>query len=417
MVSVNRSRLREDIETNAEFGSIETAEGRGRTVLVGTEPDEKARDYFRSRLTDAGMDVRVDAVGNIVGRWVPDGADPDADPVAAGSHLDSVPEGGIFDGPLGVYAALESVRAIQESDIDPVRPIEVVSFTEEEGQRFDPLLGSKVAAGDVGAEEALASKDDDGVTLEAALEAIGYRGSERVDAAEWDAWFELHVEQRTDLEERDVPVGVVTTITGITQCVVHVEGEANHAGTTSMGDRHDPLPAAAEFVLDLERAANEVVATDSQTAVGTVGSATVRPNGTNVVPGGVELGVDIRDTEYESMNELVDRAEKSLARIESERDGIATGLDRSFDVTPVEMSERCRTAFHAAGDRAGIETVDLHSGAGHDTMEIGRVTDVGLLFARSRDGISHNPREWTDWEDCASATAVLAGAIAETATE
>jgi N-carbamoyl-L-amino-acid hydrolase len=416
MISVNRSRLREDIETNAEFGSIETAAGRGRTVLVGTEPDEKARDYFRSRLTDAGMDVRVDAVGNIVGRWVPDGADPDADPVAAGSHLDSVPEGGIFDGPLGVYAALESVRAIQESDIDPVRPIEVVSFTEEEGQRFDPLLGSKVAAGDVGVEEALASEDDDGVTLKAALEAIGYRGSERVDAAEWDAWFELHVEQRTDLEERDVPVGVVTTITGITQCVVHVEGEANHAGTTSMGDRHDPLPAAAEFVLDLERAANEVVATDSQTAVGTVGSATVRPNGTNVVPGGVELGVDIRDTEYESMNELVDRAEKSLARIEAERDGIATGLDRSFDVTPVEMSERCRTAFHTAGDRAGIETVDLHSGAGHDTMEIGRATDVGLLFARSRDGISHSPREWTDWEDCASATAVLAGAIAETAT-
>ncbi len=417
MVTVSESRLRRDIETNAAFGSIDASEGHGRTVFVGTKADREARDYLVSRLEDAGMDVRIDAVGNVVGRWAPAAADPNAAPIAAGSHLDSVPEGGIFDGPLGVYAALEAVRAIRDAEVTPHRPIEVVAFTEEEGQRFDPLVGSKVAAGATTPEAALESTDDDGVSLGSALETIGYRGTGRIDASEWDAWLEVHVEQHTELESRGVPVGVVTSITGISRCDVEIEGEANHAGTTSMGERSDSLAAAAEFILDVERAAKEVVLTDSSTAVGTVGSATIRPNGVNVVPGGVELGVDIRDIEGESIEALVDRARKSLARIESEREGIVTELDRYFDVTPVEMSERCRKALYAAADRAEIDVMDLHSGAGHDTMEIGRVTDSGLVFVRSRAGISHNPREWTDWADCVRATRVLAGAIVDLASE
>ncbi len=417
MISVNSTRLRAEIEANAEFGAIDAEDGRGRSVLVGTEADRAAREHLVDRLEDAGLTVRVDGVGNIAGRWTPESADPDAAPVAAGSHLDSVPEGGIFDGPLGVYAALEAVRAIQESDIEPDRPIEVVSFTEEEGTRFDPLVGSKVAAGELAVEAALESVDSDGVALESALESIGYRGSDRLDAAEWDAWLELHVEQHTVLEERDVPVGVVTTITGIARCDVEITGEANHAGTTPMGDRHDSLAAAAEFVLDVERAAKEVVATDSSAAVGTVGSATVRPNGINVVPGRVDLGLDIRDVDPEPIDALVDRARKSLARIETDREGISTDIDRSFDVRPVGMSERCRNALYAGSDRADIGTTELHSGAGHDTMAIGRATDVGLLFVRSRDGISHNPLEWTDWGDCTEATRVLAEAIAELALE
>jgi len=414
-MNVDSERLRADIEANAEFGDIDAEEGRGRTVLTGTEPNRRAREHLVERLEDAGLDVRIDAVGNIAGRWTPESADPDAAPVAAGSHLDSVPEGGIFDGPLGVYAALESVRAMQDAGLDPERPIDVVSFTEEEGQLFaGGLLGSSVAVGDRTVEAALALENDEGTTLEAALESMGFRGEGRLDAGEWDAWFELHVEQSERLEDAGVPAGVVTAITGITHCEVTIRGEADHAGATPMGDRTDALAAASEFVLDVERAANEVVAGASDTAVGTVGKLDVRPNATNVVPGRVETGVDVRDVEYESMEEIVARARRSLARLERER-GVATDFDRPFDLEPSPMSERTRRAAHEAGDRAGIETMDLHSGAAHDTQRIAGVTDASLLFAPSRDGISHNPREWTDWDDCAAATRVMAGGLADLA--
>jgi len=418
-LAVDGQRLRDDIEHNAAFGDIEADEGRGRTVLTGTEPNREAREYLVDRLEDAGLDVRIDAVGNVAGRWVPESADPEVAPVAAGSHLDSVPEGGIFDGPLGVYAALEAVRAMQDAELEPDRPVEVVSFTEEEGQRFaSGLLGSSVATGERSVEDALALEADDGeggtLTLESALETIGFRGEGLLDASEWDAWLELHVEQSERLTDAGVPVGVVTAITGITHCEAVVRGEANHAGATPMGDRTDALAAASEFVLDVERAANEVVAADSETAVGTVGSLDVRPNATNVVPGAVEMGVDIRDVDRDAMGELVARAERSLARLERER-GVETEFRRPFDLEPTPMSDRVREAARDAGERAGIETLAMHSGAAHDTMHVAGVTDAGLLFAPSRDGISHNPKEWTDWDDCATATRVLAGALADLA--
>ena len=413
----DRDRLKTDIETTASFGAIETESGRGRTVLVGTPANKSARDYFISRLEDAGLDVTVDAIGNITGRWCPESAAPDAEPIAAGSHLDSVPEGGIFDGPLGVYAALEAVRALQEADVEPARPIEVVSFTEEEGQRFsDGLLGSSVAVGDRSVEAALALTDDEGTTLKQALTEIDYDGTGLIDPAGWKGWFELHVEQDTVLETADVPVGVVTTITGITHCHVSITGEANHAGATPMGDRTDALAAAAEVVLAVESAANHLVAEESESAVGTVGSLSVSPNATNVVPGQVTLGVDIRDVRYGSIESLVETTNETLDRMERER-GVETTIDRPFDLQPRPMSDRLRTFAHDAAEAMGIGTIDLHSGAAHDTMYIADVTDAALLFAPSRDGISHNPREHTDWADCAAAASVLAGAIGRAATK
>ena len=414
-MEIDADRLRVDIEANAELGEIEVAEGRGRTVLTGTDANRAARETLVERMEDAGLDVTVDTVGNIAGTWTPESADPDAAPVAAGSHVDSVPEGGIFDGPLGVYAALEAVRAMQDAGIEPGRPLVVVSFTEEEGQRFaDGLLGSSVAVGERTVEEALAIEDDEGVILEEALERIGFRGEGRLDTSEWSAWYELHVEQDTRLERENVPVGVVTRITGITHCEVEIEGEANHAGATPMDERTDALAAASEVVLDVEAAANDVVDQESETAVGTVGSLSVSPNATNVVPGKVEMGVDIRDVEYQSMQTIVEATRSSLAIVEADR-GVETSISRPFDLEPTPMSESLRAAAHRAGEDAGIRTMDLHSGAAHDTMHVADVTEAALLFAPSQDGISHNPREWTDWEDCASATRVLAGAMAESA--
>ncbi|MFC5366583.1 Zn-dependent hydrolase [Salinirubrum litoreum] len=414
-MQVDAERLRADIEATGEFGRVPTDEGWGRTVRCGTEANREAREYLVERLRDAGLTVAVDAVGNVAGRWDPDSADPDAAPVAVGSHLDSVPEGGIFDGPLGVYAALETVRAMQDAGVEAERPVVVVSFTEEEGGRFgDGLLGSSVAAGERSVADAIALADDDGTTLGDALDDIDFRGEGRLDASEWDAWYELHIEQDTRLESAGVPVGVVTTITGITHCHVEILGEANHAGATPMDQRTDALAAASEFVLDVEATATEVVAEDSETAVGTVGSATVSPNATNVVPGRVELGVDVRDVTREAMETIVESARASLSVLAADR-GVETSFERPFDLDPTAMSDRLRSAAHDAGDRAGVETIDLHSGAAHDTMHVASVTDACLLFAPSEDGISHNPREWTDWADCATATRVLAGAVADAA--
>jgi len=179
-LTVDADRLRDDIEATAAFGDIDADEGHGRTVLVGSEANRRAREYLLDRMDAADLDVTVDAVGNIAGTWTPDGADPDAAPVAAGSHLDSVPEGGIFDGPLGVYAALEAVRAMQDAGVSPDRPVTVVSFTEEEGQRFaDGLLGSSVAVGERSVEEALALTNDDGVTLADGRRLLVYNHSTR----------------------------------------------------------------------------------------------------------------------------------------------------------------------------------------------------------------------------------------------
>ncbi len=411
-MQIDQQRLREQLLTNGAFGRVGGDEGHGRTVLTGSEADRRARERFVDQLEALDMTVRIDAVGNIAGRWVPDSADPDAPPVAAGSHLDSVPQGGIFDGPLGVYGALEAVRAIQQSEHEPERPIEVVSFTEEEGTRFGVgLLGSSVAAGQRSIEDALALEDDEGRTLETHLENVGFRGEGQLDAAEWDAWLELHVEQSTELASAGSQVGIVSAITGLTQYSVEFVGESNHAGGARMTDRSDALVAAAAFVTDINRAVNEVVASGNSFAVATVGRADVEPNATNVVPGRVELGLDVRDVQSTTIDDLLDRAKRSLARIEREH-GVETTLTEQHTTAPAQMSERCRRAVEAASRRHAIEAMDVPSGGGHDTMNVARQTDAGLLFAPSRDGISHSPREWTDWDDCTACTLVLAEALA-----
>jgi N-carbamoyl-L-amino-acid hydrolase len=415
-VNVSLERLRADVEANAEFGAIDVEEGRGRTVLTGTAADRAAREEFVSRLEAEGLDVRVDPVGNVVGEWVPPTADADAAPVAVGSHLDSVPRGGIFDGPLGVYGGLEAVRAIRESDAEPTRPILVVSWTEEEGNRFETgLLGSSVAAGVRSVDEALSLRDADGVSLREALADVGFDGTDDVDPSGWDSWFELHVEQGTVLESAGASVGVVEAISGISNCRVRFVGRADHAGATPMYERRDALVAASEFVVENERAARDVVNAVSETAVGTVGHVSVSPNANNAVPGEVTLVVDVRDVDREAMDAIVERARASAARIGRDRP-VEAEFERYRLTEPSAMAERCVDAATAAADRAGVEAMRMNSAALHDTANLAGVTDTALLFAPSRDGVSHNPLEWTDWADCATATAVLAGAVAEAAT-
>jgi len=411
---VDRERLRRDITETGAFGAVETDEGHGRTVLTGSEADRDAREYLVDALEAAGMDVRVDPVGNVAGRWVPDGVDPDTGAVALGSHLDSVPRGGIFDGPLGVYGALEAVRAIRASDRDPARPIEVVSFTEEEGGRFGiGTLGSSVAAGDLSVEAALSLEDDEGKTLADRLSAIGFRGEDRVDPAGWDAWLELHIEQGTRLETAGASVGIVGAITGITNCRVVIEGTADHAGSTPMDQRTDALVAAGAFVQRVSDIASTVAA-EHPAAVATVGKHVVEPNVRNVIPGRVTMELDIRGISHETMAELVDRIRTALDDVARDQ-SVTVTLDRFRDDAPTQMSDRCVAAATGAAAAADLTAEQFHSAAMHDTAKVGRVTDAGLLFAPSEGGVSHSPREWTDWDDCAAATRALAGSAARLA--
>jgi len=411
--SVDGERLRRDIERNAQFGAVPTDEGQARTVLPGTEPNRGARQHLVDRMVQADLTVDVDAVGNIAGTWTPDGCDPDAPPVAVGSHLDSVPYGGIFDGPLGVYAGLEAVRALQAADTAVTRPVTVVSFTGEEGTRFaDGVLGSSVAAGQLDMDVAL-NCSDGAETLKEALAEIGFHGEGRLDARNWHAWLELHVEQSDRLEQWGLPAGIVTTISGTTRLHVTIDGEANHTGTTPMSSRNDALAAASELVLTLERLAQSETE-HSDTAVATVGELTVDPGAINVVPGRVELSADIRDVESEVITRIVGAVHDKLTTLEDER-GITTAVECSYDVAPVDMAPRCRTALHDAGDAVGVATTDVHSGAGHDSMQVARVTDAGLLFAPSDNGHSHNKLEWTDWPACTATTEILTAALASLA--
>lgn len=411
-VTVDAERLRADLEANAAFGAIDAESGRGRTTLTGTAANRQARDRLVTELEDAGCTVRVDAVGNIAGRWMPPGVDPDAAPVAAGSHLDSVPRGGIFDGPLGVYAAVEAVRTLAATDIELDRPIEVISFTEEEGARFgDGLLGSSVATGTVAVEAALDQTDSDGIRLGDALAEQGYAGEGVLDASAWAHWLELHIEQSRRLERADEPVGIVSDITGIAHLSATITGTADHAGATPMSERTDALTAASEVILAIETAATDA---PTETAVGTVGSVDVTPNATNVVPGAVELGIDIRDIDRDAMTTMIEAVQQALDRVEATR-GVSTALETDVDLDPTPMAHSVREAIETSTDGLDLEAPTLHSGAAHDSMHVASVTDAGMVFARSAGGHSHSPREWTDWADCAIAAAVVTNTIARLA--
>ena len=413
-MNVDTDRLRNDIEANAAFGALDTETGRGRTVLTGTDADRRARERLLDRFADADLDVRIDPVGNIASRWVPEGVAPGTPAVAMGSHLDSVPEGGIFDGPLGVYGALEALRTIRDADLALSRPIEVVCFTEEEGARFGVgTLGSSAATGHRAIEDVLSLTDESGISLEFALENIGFRGEDTIDPAAWDSWFELHIEQGTRLESSGAAVGVVNAITGLTNGLVTFSGEADHAGSTPMDERRDALAAAAAFIGAVEDTATAVAATQP-TAVATVGKMTVSPNARNIVPGEVVLELDVRDIDGATMDRIMSDLRDHCERIGEERP-VETAFERPRNDPPSHMSDRLRDLVTDmnASDGIGVET--MHSAAMHDTALVADRTDALLLFAPSQDGISHNPREWTDWSDCATATGFLARAVAAAA--
>ena len=374
-----------------------------------TPPMQDVHAHLRRRMVALGMDVQVDAVGNLRGVWKPPNAAGRR--LVLGSHVDTVPDAGAYDGVLGVMLALECIGLAAE--IGFPNPIEVIAFSDEEGVRFVPFLGSRVVAGRFDP-ALLALKDTGGVSIEQAIRAFGLDpaliGEARIsdDAA---AFVELHIEQGPVLEAEGLSVAVVSSIVGQTRLSLEFAGQANHAGTTPMRLRHDALAAAAEWIV-----AVEALATQTEDLVATVGQIAIEPNASNVIPGRARVSLDVRHPRNPELNAVVEKL-AARARDIAARRGLAVEFTRQVDNPGVPMDERITAYLAAAVESAGFPLRIMPSGAGHDAMVMATRLPAAMLFLRSPGGISHHPAETVLEEDVEAALHVAASFLARLATE
>lgn len=377
--------------------------------LEGTESVKVSKEYAISHMKKAGLEIRFDRVGNIYGRK--EGTAPDAKAVMAGSHLDSVLNGGMFDGVVGVISALEAVRIMNDEGFKNERPIEVAVFFGEEGSAFKKgLLGSDVAVGKLPVDEALALTNADGIVLGAALKKAGFYGDFMMDLSSIEYFIEIHVEQGPVLDREKVSLGVVENITGITWVTATIEGEENHAGTTPMNMRHDPLVAASEIVLLANRRAKELVKRLKGSTVATVGKLHAHPGAPNIIPGKVDIGIDIRDGIERNMKDLREEVIDAIKEAEKKH-GVKATYEIPIDHSPCPCSAEVVEALQEAARESNIDAKKMNSGAGHDAQNIAEKVKTGMLFVPSVNGISHSPMEWTDWEDIEKGIRVLSNAL------
>ncbi|MDE2779077.1 MAG: M20 family metallo-hydrolase [Chloroflexota bacterium] len=399
-LNINAARLN---RTLAELGRIgETPQGMMR--LAYSPFDIQGREYVTGLMRQAGLEVRIDPAGNVIARKP--GSDPSLPAIALGSHTDTVPNGGKYDGALGVLGAVEVARTLAENAHTLRHSLELIIFTNEEGTRFHRwLLGSRAMAGLLEAED-YDAVDEEGVGIEQRLADIGGDLS-RIDQArrypgELAAYFELHIEQGPTLHQSGIPLGAVTGITGRFVFKVQVTGMANHAGTTPMPNRHDALAAASHLVLATQRLAT----VDEICRVATVGNLQVTPNAVNVVPGEVALGVEFRDVDTNSLSAAETTLRRSAAEI-ADANRVEISINQVEAARAVPMPARMQNIVAEAADQAGLQFQSLPSGAGHDAQSIAAITDAGMVFVPSIDGISHSPNEFTLPADCANGAQAL----------
>ncbi|HJU75001.1 MAG TPA: Zn-dependent hydrolase [Gemmatimonadaceae bacterium] len=386
---INGERLNLHLRELAEFGK----NPQGGVSRVGyTDADKQGREYAMRRMRDAGLNVRIDTAGNIIGSVA--GKDSRLKPIVFGSHIDSVPEGGNYDGTLGSLSAIEAIHSMREQKLVTRHPLEVVIFQFEEGG----LYGSRGMIGTL-QERDLSLVNWSGKSVKDGIAFIG-GNTERLPESKREAgdiavYVELHIEQGGTLEQRQLQVGIVQGIVGVYRWSVTVEGFANHAGTTAMPDRKDALLASARFI----DAVNRVVRSVPGRQVGTVGKIEVWPNTPNVIPGKVVVSLELRDLDEAKVRDL-------YARIQKETDAIATVTGTTFRLDPISANAPALTdarVRRAIGETAGalnLTSVELPSGAGHDAQSIARIAPMGMIFVPSVGGISHSPKEFTHAADC-----------------
>jgi len=395
-VRVNSQRLHDDLSRLAEIGATP---GGGVTRLALSDEDKAARDLLRSWLEDAGLAVRVDDLGNITGRRA---GSAEAPAVILASHLDSVRQGGRYDGAYGVLAALEVVRTLNDHGAATRHPIEVVDWTNEEGVRFEPaMLCSGGVAGRFDRDYVYSRTDRDGVRFEDELRRIGYLGKEANRPGPGAASLEAHIEQGPVLEAEDLPIGVVLGIVGITWLDVRLSGRADHAGPTPMAHRRDALAAAARLISGVEAMARETDET-----VATVGRFVVEPNSINTIPGRVVMSVDFRHPSASTLDALVAGLTRLAVDVQRES-GVEIAVDRFWTSEPTPFDNGVQAAVQAACDELGVPSRRLWSRAGHDAKYAQDLCPAAMIFVRSRDGLSHNEAEYSAPDDLEAGANVL----------
>jgi allantoate deiminase len=381
-------RIEKQINDLSEFTSTP---GEGTTRLTYSKEDLLTRNYIKNKMLEYGLTVKEDGFGNIFGKL--EGTLKDAPSVLLGSHFDSVPNGGAYDGPAGVIVALEVAALFAENQLTPKYPLEIVALIEEEGARFGGgLMGSRGIVGTLSEESFKNLKDKDGITTIEAMSKIGLDFSlpKRRNPNSIKAFLELHIEQGPILEEKNIPIGVVEAIVGLTQFEVTIEGKAGHAGTTPMDRRTDALVAAAQIISQLPSFAIE----EGEGTVITTGRLDVLPNGANVIPNKVVFSVDIRSSKEEHINNVIRRMKELIESYQVQ--GIHTTAEQLLYMPPKILSNEIKDLLKDKSSDLEIPYCSIDSGAGHDAMVFSDVTDVGMLFVPSKAGLSHCPEEWSD---------------------
>ncbi len=394
-------RLHERFMTIAEIGMTKN---QGSRRMGYSKEEEAAKQQVIKWMEEIGMTVRRDGAGNVFGRYR--GHD-DSKVFMSGSHLDTVPDGGHFDGVTGVLTALEIATLWHEAGYTPKYSYEVVVFSDEEGSRFNSgLTGSRAFMGMLTGEEVDKYVDPSGQDFDAVMEEAGLDRRHFLEAEGPDypieMYAEVHIEQARQLEEKNLPLGIVSGIAGATRTSVVFHGEAGHAGSTPMPGRQDALVKASEFISSLPQVAQGI----SDTAVATVGKIDVDPGGVNVIPGEVSLVVDARDIDAELQSALID-AVRNHAERTVEGSNVTVDVDLTTRIMPIPIQPEVIEKMEESFDRNGLMPVHLPSGAGHDAMAIGTRHPIAMLFVRSIAGISHNPAEFTHIADIKQGVRVL----------
>ena len=402
MITVNEQRLWSRLMAMAEIGPG-SAGGCNRQAL--TDEDKLGRDLFVQWCTDAGCSIDVDSMGNVFA--VRAGEDNDLPAVMAGSHLDTQPTGGKFDGVYGVLAGLEVIESYNDNDIQTVHPLVVAAWTNEEGARFSPaMIGSGVFAGVFDVKEALAITDKEGCSIGAELARINYDGSEHCGDREFHAAFEVHIEQGPILEKEGKQIGIVNGVQGMRWYDVTLEGEPVHAGPTPMDMRVDPMKALPGIVNRLY----SMVDSHGPLSRVTFGDISANPGARNTVPEVVTLAVDLRHPD-QAVLDIMDAGLRDIVEQEIEKSGLKGRVRDEWNSPAVVFDKTCVEAVGESVSERGYSSLDMVSGAGHDSVYISRIAPTAMIFIPCEGGISHNEAENINSEDAAAGANVLLGAM------
>ena len=394
---IDIGRLTTRLDALAKIGAID---GGGVCRLALSDEDKAGRDLVVSWMKELGLEVTVDRIGNVVGVGAGRESGP---PVMIGSHIDTVRTGGRYDGNLGVLAGLEVVECVQRAGLETARPIAVAFFTNEEGARFAPdMMGSAVHQGSLSLQEALAAVGIDGANVADELERIGYAGQTSCGDVRASAFLELHVEQGPVLEREGIPIGVVNGVQGISWTELTIKGVSNHAGTTPMSMRTDAGHAAAEITCFVRRLAHEI----GGAQVATVGRLSFQPNLVNVIPNRAVMTVDLRNTD-EAALQRAEAATFEFADQIAARDGVEITRRQLARFEPVHFANEIVDLVDTTAKSLGYPTLRMPSGAGHDAQMFAPNCPTGMIFVPSKDGISHNVREYTAPEHLEAGANVL----------